>query len=144
MHKLVQEFTLKRQCFAFGTFSTLFDSNGNELCKMVEREWDNNKRNKSCVPIGTYDLLPHVSPKYGNCYALSCPELGVTVQGNSQRTHCLIHSANLPEQLEGCLAPGISFGVVNGKWAVVNSKTALTRLMALLGGKPATLHITNG
>ncbi|MEI6897872.1 MAG: DUF5675 family protein [Psychromonas sp.] len=140
----MEKLLLKRQSFAFGTFSTLYDPNGNELCKMVERKWNNNQQSISCVPVGTYDLLPHVSPKYGECYVLSCPELGVTAQGPSQRTHCLVHPANLPEQLEGCLAPGKAFGVVSGKWAVVSSRVAFNELMTYLGGKPTQLQIING
>lgn len=133
--------TLRRHCFPHGTFSTLYDPSGNELCKMVEPAWENNKKGKSCIPFGTYDILPHQSPKYGECYVLSCPDLGVTAYGPSHRTHCLMHSANLPEQLEGCMAPGKEFGVVNGKWAVVSSKVAFNQLMAYLDKKPAKLHI---
>jgi len=133
--------TLHRSYFPHGTFGILTDDNGNEFLKTVEREWKNNQPSISCVPEGEYRLVPHQSPKYGKCYALEAPELGVTINGPSLRTHCLFHAANLPEQLEGCVAPGMRFGVVSNKWAVLESKVARDHLMSYLGGEEARLII---
>ena len=58
-----------------------------------------------------------------------------------ERTHILIHKANSPKQLKGCLAPGVDFGYVHGEWAVVNSKAAFNALMKELAGQPAQLTI---
>lgn len=140
----MKKLTLKRHGFSFGAFSTLLDEQGHELCKMAERPWQNNLAGISCVPVGRYQLLPHNSPKFGQCYALEAPELGVTLHGPSLRTHILIHPANLPSQLAGCLAPGTDFGCVDGQWAVVNSKTAFNTLMTYLDGQAAQLEITHG
>ncbi|MFA0092904.1 DUF5675 family protein, partial [Vibrio sp. 10N.261.49.A11] len=79
--------------------------------------------------------------KFGKCYALEAPTLGVTRFGPSQRTHILIHKANRAAQLEGCIAPGMDFGVVNNEWAVINSGTAFDYFMAHLGGEKAKLVI---
>lgn len=133
--------TLHRNYFPHGTFSYLCDENGNAIFKTVERPWKNNQAGISCVPEGEYDLLPHKSPKFGECYALSAPTLGVTIYGPSQRTHILIHKANHPDQLEGCIAPGMEWGVVNARWAVLNSGVAFDYLMAHLGGEKAKLII---
>lgn len=110
---------------------------------MVERPWRNNKPYESCVPEGDYDWLPHQSPKYGECYVLSAPTLGVTVysQENSIRTVCLLHPANKPSQLQGCLAPGLDFGFLGGEWAVLSSRNAFKILMGELDGEPARLTI---
>lgn len=62
-------------------------------------------------------------------------------QGPSLRTHVLIHKANKPSDLQGCLAPGVDFGFVGNEWAVVNSSHAFKVLMAELNGKPAKLTI---
>ncbi|ELB7341436.1 hypothetical protein RV032_002116 [Vibrio cholerae] len=137
---------LYRRLFAHGTFGVLCDEFGNEICKTVERPWLDNRKGESCVPNGTYDLLPHQSPKFGKCYALSSPELGVTVYGPSLRTHILIHPANRVDQLQGCIAPGLEFGVLKndeGKnvWAVLNSKTAFNQLLNWLNNEPARLII---
>lgn len=139
--------TLHRSYFKHGTFSTLCDDNGNPFCVTVEPPWKNNQAGVSCVPEGTYELIPHESPRFGRCYALSAPELGVTIFGKSQRTHILFHVANLASQLEGCIAPGECFGVLYDKrtdaneWAVMSSGIAFDRLMAYLNNEPAQLVI---
>ena len=132
---------LHRRYFLHGTYAVLCDECGNELTKTVERPWLNNQPGISCVPEGEYILEPHTSPKFGQCYALVAPELGVTISSQSLRTHILIHAANLPEQLEGCIAPGMQFGVLKNKWAVLESKVALQQLEHHLGGERARLVI---
>ncbi len=133
--------TLHRNYFPHGTFGYLCDENGNAMLKTVERAWKNNQSGISCVPEGEYDLVPHNSPKFGKCYALEAPTLGVTIYGPSQRSHILVHAANKPSQLEGCIAPGVDFGVVGDEWAVINSKTAFEYFMNHLGGERAKLII---
>lgn len=134
-------YTLKRRYFDFGTYSYLFRQDGSKVCCMVERPMLNNKASRSCIVEGVYDLLPHQSPKFGSCYALESQELGVTREGPSLRTHILIHKANSPKELQGCLAPGVDFGFVHGEWSVVNSSAAFNLLMKELGGEPAQLTI---
>ncbi|SIO94809.1 DUF5675 family protein [Vibrio spartinae] len=132
---------LYRRYFEHGTYSVLCDEYGSELTKTIERPWLNNQQGISCIPEGIYTIEPTISPKFGHCYALTAPELGVTVNGPSLRTHILFHAANLPEQLEGCIAPGMLFGVLRGKWAVLESKNALQKLENYLGGEKAQLMI---
>ncbi|WP_311567258.1 DUF5675 family protein [Photobacterium arenosum] len=133
--------TLRRRHFSHGVFSTLHDDSGHPICDVIERPWLNNQPRVSCIPEGTYDLLPHNSPRFGECYALEMPSLGVTRYGPSQRTHILIHPANTVSELEGCLAPGSEFGVVNGQWGVLDSRAAFTVLMDYLDGEDARLEI---
>lgn len=138
----MKHYTLNRRYFPFGTFSTLHRQDGSHVCFMVERADVNNTPNESCIPEGTYHLVPHDSPRFGDCYALEAPTLGVTRSGPSLRTHILIHAANKPSDLQGCLAPGLDVGLVGGEWAVIKSKDAFNALMHELGGEPATLTIT--
>lgn len=105
-----------------GTFGTMY-CNGKPVCKTVEREWLNNEPNVSCIPAGQYRIEWHGSHKYGRRIHLIAPSLGVTVKGSSQRTHCLFHPANLPHELEGCIAPGEFF--LRERWGVGSSKNAL-------------------
>lgn len=138
------ELYLKRNYFPHGTFGFFCDENHNEICKSVERKWDDNKKGASCVPEGDYRITPHKSPKFGDCYILESMDSDIVAKsenGVALRTHILIHKANLPEQLEGCVATGLDFGVLNGKWAVLNSRDAFGILMSHLGGEPAILHI---
>ena len=137
----MKHYILKRRYFEHGTYSYLYREDGSKVCCVVERADRNNKPSVSCIPEGTYNLLPHKSPKFGSCYAVEEPTLGVTRFGPSLRTHVLIHKANTPGDLQGCLAPGIDFGFIKGEWGVVNSTVAFNSLMKELGGKPAQLTI---
>lgn len=137
----MKHFVLKRRYFSHGTYSTLHRADGSVVCCVVERAWLNNAPSQSCIPEGSYALYPHQSPKFGDCYALESKELGVTRYGPSLRTHILIHKANSPKELEGCLAPGVDFGFVGGEWAVMNSTAAFNSLMAELASEPANLTI---
>lgn len=134
-------YVLRRRYFEFGTFSYLYRQDGSKVCAMVERADNNNAPNVSCIPEGTYRWLPHESPKFGSCYALEAETLGVTRYGPSLRTHILTHKANLPEQLEGCMAPGVAFGILGNDWAVLNSTAAFNALMQELNGQEHTLTI---
>ncbi len=113
-----------------GTFGRIADENGNELCKTVEREWLDNKPRVSCIPAGLYKLTKVQSPKFGDCYALTNADLSVTYTGPSTRTHILLHAANYPEQLLGCIAPGTNY--MEGRWGVSSSRKALVNLEAIL------------
>ncbi|MEZ9857342.1 DUF5675 family protein [Vibrio splendidus] len=137
----MKHYLMKRRYFEHGTYSYLYRPDGSKVCCMVERPMLNNKPSESCIVEGTYDLLPHQSPRFGHCYAIEEPMLGVTRSGPSLRTHVLIHKANKPSDLQGCLAPGVDFGFVGNEWAVVNSSHAFKVLMAELNGKSAKLTI---
>ncbi len=137
----MKHFVLKRRYFPHGTYSTLHRADGSQVCCVVERPMLNNKPSESCIVEGTYNLVPHKSPRFGICYAVEEPMLGVTLNGPSLRTHVLIHKANKPSDLQGCLAPGVDFGFVGGEWAVMNSGHAFKVLMAELNGEVAKLTI---
>lgn len=139
----MKRYILKRRYFEHGTYSYLYRQDGSKVCCMVEPVWKNNKPFESCIPEGDYDWLPHISPKYGECYVLSAPNLGVTVyeEPKSIRFACLTHIANKPSQLVGCNAPGLDFGFLGGEWSVSNSGDAFHMLMRELDGEPARLTI---
>ncbi|WP_417345730.1 DUF5675 family protein [Ferrimonas sp.] len=131
---------LKRRHFDHGTFGTLHRSDGSQVCVMLERPWQNNLPNVSCIPAGRYRLKPHDSPKFGKVYALESASLGVGIF-RGLRTHILIHAANLVEHLEGCIAPGLKFGVLRDQWAVIHSKQAETALFEELAGEEHWLEV---
>ena len=86
----------------------------------------------SCVPPGRYLLEMHESEDHPGTLALMNPELWVyhqeffvpKPQRGIARTAVLIHPANWPEQLRGCIAPGL----IPGKGYVENSRTATALL----------------
>lgn len=137
----MKKYKLLRRYFKFGTFSELVDESGSVVCVMVEREWKNNKPCVSCIPEGVYTAKRVVSPKYGTCYAMIAEELGVSLAGKTKRTHCLIHIANVPGELQGCLAPGEDFGTVYGEWGVVHSGDAFIALMDEFAGEDVQIEI---
>ena len=103
-----------------------------------------NRRNRSSIPAGLYEVHPHRSPRFGRVLAVA------DVPG---RSHILIHSGNVGGDVElglhthtlGCLLPGLRRAKlkVRGRMqrAVTSSKTALRQLMAWADGKPFTLEI---
>lgn len=106
----------------------------------IELPWNDNQAGASCVPAGTYKLVPYFSPKHGATWCLENPELGVTADGaGGTRSRCEIHSANWAEQLLGCIALGLDHQpMVNpatGRLepAIERSKDAIADLCRLLG-----------
>lgn len=105
----------------------------NELiCCTMERPWLKNKVNVSCIPAGKYKIAPVSSPKFGMTYQVK------DVVG---RTHILFHKANKPSELQGCIAPVSSYGVLGGEWAGLSSKVAYDKLMKVLDGDEYDLEI---
>jgi hypothetical protein len=98
----------------------------------MERPWLHNKKNISCIPAGTYIIKPVQSPKFGDTYQVC------DVDG---RTHILIHKANRPSELQGCIAPCSKYGVLKGEWAGLESKAAYDKLMERLGYGEHVLEI---
>ena len=101
------------------TIGELYDELGRPLCYILEPPWLDNHIGMSCIPDGTYKVVPHVSPKFGPCFLL---------EGTYPREYILIHPGNFPQDTEGCLIPGLrmfSSGV-----GVAASRKAVTMLQA--------------
>ncbi len=113
-----------------GTFGTIYCDDHKQICRTVEREWLDNQPSISCIQAGTYRIKKHNSPKFGACYCLVSENQGVSLSGPSVRTHILIHVANFPHGLQGCIAPGTEFHP--SAWGVANSRVAFKELGALL------------
>lgn len=112
----------------------------------VEREDLDNKPNVSCIPKGDYKLIPHISNRKnkkvgGLCYAMVNEDIGVYHYPNIEaiRYACLIHIANWPNEIEGCVAPGLGFHP--RRWGVTRSTDAMRGIIALLGKSEHTLTI---
>ena len=93
-----------------GTFGRLFV--GDKVFHTVEREWLGNKTYDSCIPEGVYDVTPYSSEKYPNVWEL---------QNVPGRSKILIHVANNPRDVQGCIGLGMSFygtGVSDSRYAM--------------------------
>lgn len=106
-------------------------------CCTVERPWLSNQPFISCIPPGIYEIHEHESPKHGQCYSLKNHDLGVGInKGDSIRYGCLIHVANWPAQVEGCIGPGKE---LHPKfWGVSSSRNATSDLFKLIRNNKIT------
>jgi hypothetical protein len=82
----------------------------------VERPWLDNKAFVSCIPDGNYRIKRVDSPRFGkNMWE---------VAEVPNRTHILLHTANYPHNVKGCI--GLGKGVYTDMSGVTSSKKAIT------------------
>ncbi len=125
------------------TFGELHWADDQILLQTLERPWipapdgsPGGDPNLSCVPIGTYDLVLHDTPEHPQTWALVNPALGVFHEAadvpadfiGTPRIACLIHSANLVVQLEGCIGVGLTRSALNGEPDIADSVNAFAEL----------------
>ena len=100
-------------------------------CDTLELPWRNNASQVSCIPVGTYKVIPRTSPKYGN-------HLHVT--GVNGRDLILIHWGNYAgsvnpksgtPDIKGCILVGYGYADLDGDGLpeIVRSKDAFKALM---------------
>ena len=102
---------------------------GELVCYTVERPWLDNKKSVSCIPAGTYRLLAYSSKGHPNSFIMENTALNVG-RINTHRTYCLIHPANFPHEVEGCIGPGLKLHPTN--WGVSQSRKAMDKLRNLI------------
>lgn len=99
----------------------LEDGENRHLCATLERH---PSADHPCIPAGKYvakrDWHHPNDPKRYQVWEL---------QNVPGRSEIQIHIANKPSQLLGCIAPGESYGVMDGEPAVLNSTAAFKRFM---------------
>ena len=93
---------------------------GNDQWHGLERPWLDNLPFQSCIPTGTYALLPWESPQFGAVYIFVGGSVGIQ-EGAGERYACLIHAANYTRQLQGCLA----LGMKKSDWYEVEESAAV-------------------
>ena len=110
-----------------GTFGAL-KIEGEYVCLTLERPWEDNKPNVSCIPIGTYICKRVDSPRYGDVFEVNC------VPG---RSHILFHKGNTINDTKGCILLGSQIGSIlntdgNKIWGVEYSSEAFAAFNAKL------------
>lgn len=102
----------------------------------LERGWLDNKKNISCVPKGSYDVVL----EYSNAFKKELWELKKV----PNRTECKFHAANFWHQLKGCISLGSRLVDIDkdGYYDVTSSgNTMLSFHIALRGETEAKLII---
>ena len=93
----------------------------------LENRWRGNEPRVSCIPAGTYEMVPGFFNRGG--YAV-WEELDVP-----GRSHILFHVGNTEKDTLGCPLVGRKVGVLGGKIAVLDSRTAFAEWMAEMGDR---------
>lgn len=102
----------------------------------IERPWvptplsPGGTKGISCVPLGTYRLVPHNTDAHPMTWALVNEALDVLHQPDDDhpyaRTAVLIHPANYVEELRGCIAPGTRTAMCGiNRYMVQDSRKAM-------------------
>lgn len=129
----MKQLTLMRAFTPMGTFSELLGTQNEHVCYTVERSWENNKSSISCIPNGMYNVSRHTSPKFGDTWILQGGTVEKYNNNNGSRWGILIHKANYPSQLQGCIAPVTKFVPIHNEWGGSSSGSALRTLNTYLG-----------
>lgn len=104
-------------------------------CVTLEPAWKNNQPRESCIPTGTYQVVPRESPKFGNHFWIR------NVPG---REWVLFHAGNFRESTEGCVLVGKEFGDINkdGRPDLVFSRVILGHMLQVVNGRQFSLVIS--
>ena len=97
------------------------------VTESLERGWNNNERMISCVPKGRYTIKLEWSNRFGaNLWEL---------KNVPNRSECKLHSANYWNQLNGCIALGLSLRDINGDGEVdaTSSRRAMKDFSKAMG-----------
>lgn len=93
----------------------------------LERPWEDNAQDVSCIPAGRYRCRKIRSPRFGDTYEV-CDVPG--------RTHVLFHKGNFLHETKGCILVGEEFSGTFEKPFVASSERGFLELMKLLDGTP--------
>jgi len=103
-----------------------------DLFYSIEKPWLDNARSVSCIPVGTYQTGWRKSPKFGQTWQ---------IEDVTDRTYILIHVANYPSDVHGCI--GLGTYLMGDRIAVSQSRKAVTRFEKLTKGLEWQLEIKN-
>jgi len=110
---------------------------GRMLGFTLELPWRSNRRFVSCIPPGFYRVRLRESWRrsrdHGPTYEVC------NVPG---RSGILFHPGNTIDDVEGCIAPGLTVGLVGDKRGVLHSNAAFKRFRDAMDGiRETALHI---
>lgn len=94
---ILERFVL-RKSYTIGVLR-IFDESENVIftCYTLELSWNNNLRNISSIPLGSYKCEITNSPKFGKCFM---------VKDVLNRSNILFHKGNYISETKGCILVG--------------------------------------
>ena len=95
------------------------------FCVTMERPWEDNKANVSCVPVGIYALKRITSPTFGDTFEIQ--------DVPNDRKHCIFHWGNTIVDSRGCVLTGLKIGRLGDDLAILASKDAYNEFLAAMG-----------
>jgi hypothetical protein len=95
------------------------------ICWTLEPYLYGNMPNRSAIMAQPYIIRPYLSQRYGSTWE---------VQEVYGRDYILFHAGNTAADTEGCILPGMQIGELHGHVAVLGSRVALNKVLALLQG----------
>lgn len=93
----------------------------------LERPWEDNAQNVSCIPAGRYPCRKVRSMRFGNTYE---------VCGVPGRTHVLFHKGNFIYDTQGCILVGEEYSGTWDKPFIASSERGFLEFMKLLDDVP--------
>lgn len=94
-----------------------------QVCYTLERPWQNNTPEVSCIPKGFYLCKRIVSPKFGTTFEIT---------NVKDRSHVLFHSGNQISDSRGCVLLGFQYNDSGAQLIISKSKVAHEALMKLM------------
>lgn len=103
-------------------------------CFTLELPWKNNRRNESCILLGSYVAEWCMSHTFGRELYL--------LRYVPNRTGIRIHAGNTIDDLNGCIALGRYLWRGGGSWALADSRNTVERLASHWQREPWVVNIT--
>lgn len=122
-----------------GTFGRFRSAMGKGFASM-EREWADNRPRVSCIPPGRYELVRWSGDRFPKHWALTGGTVRLYPGPEAKRSAIVIHAANFPRELEGCIALGTL--TAGRSTFLTNSRAAIRALFAELEDTPGPHFLT--
>jgi hypothetical protein len=114
--------TLARSYTPYGVWGRLSMPSGLTLCTL-ERPWENNERELSCIPPGSYECIRIDSPKFADTFEV----IDVV-----NRSHILFHVGNDINDSKGCILVGQRMAIESNRLKIYESEKGFNEFMSEL------------
>ena len=99
--------------------------NGQPSFVTMELPWKDNHPETSCIPTGLYVA----KKRPAQAKITNGNKLAFEVMNVEGRSGILIHVANIPSDIKGCIGIGMMYGVLGNEPAILQSRPAFDRFM---------------